>query len=187
MGLEKVLDRIEADSRADEAGLQAKAHEDALAFMAEAKAKRELTLAGYGAKAKEEVKLLQAREAARTEVEAKKAILACRKAVLDEAFEAVLDAMKRLPAAETKRYYVSLLARLGPEFAGGVIRCRKGDEGQFAGVKGMAVKGDLDAAGGFVAESRDGTLAADMRFESLLATAWERRIAEASGILFGKG
>lgn len=186
MGLEKVLERIEADGKADDARLQAKAIEDAHAFMAEAKAKREQKLAHYKAKAGDEVRMLQAREAARTDVEAKKAILASKKAVLDEAFEAVLEAMKRLPASETKRYYASLLARLGPEFAGGTIRCRKGDEGLFAGAHGMAVKGDLKAAGGFVAESRDGTLASDMRFESLLATAWERRMAEASVMLFGK-
>jgi vacuolar-type H+-ATPase subunit E/Vma4 len=187
MGLEKVLERIETDSRADDQRLQAKAREDAQALLAEAKAKRELTLTSYRAKAGEEVSLLRAREAARTEVEAKKALLACKKAVLDEAFGAVLETLKHLPASETRRYYASLLARLGPEFAGGVIRCRKGDEGHFAGAKGMTVRGDLDAAGGFVAESRDGTLAADMRFESLLAAAWERRIAYASGMLFSKG
>ncbi|MFH0815506.1 MAG: hypothetical protein V1934_01640 [Methanobacteriota archaeon] len=187
MGLEKVLERIEADSLVVDGQLQAKAREDAEAYLAEARAKREVTLAGYRAKADEEVRLLRAREAARTEVEAKKALLACRKAVLDEAFEAVLESMRRLPAAETRRYAASLLARLGPEFSGGVIHCRKGEEGNFTGAKGMSVKGDLIAAGGFVAESHDGALAADMRFESLLATAWERRIAEAYGTLFGKG
>ncbi len=186
MGLEKVIGRVEADGAADAERLLAEAEADVRTLMAEEQAKRERTLAEHTAKAAESVRLLRAREAARTDVEAKKAMLASRKAVLDEARAAVLESLRRLPANDRARQHAALLGGLGPEFAGGTIHCRKGDESHFASAKGMSVKGDLDGAGGFVAESRDGTLAADLRFETLLDAAWERRIADTSAALFGK-
>jgi vacuolar-type H+-ATPase subunit E/Vma4 len=186
MGLEKVIGRVEADGAAEAARLLADAEGEVARLMAEARVKRERTLAEYSAKAVEDVRMLRSREAARTEVEVKKAALASNKAVLDEARAAVLESLRRMPAQERARHHASLLGRLGPEFAGGTIHCRKGDEAHFSAAKGMAVKGDLDAAGGFVAESRDGKLAADARFETLLESAWERRIAETSAALFGK-
>jgi vacuolar-type H+-ATPase subunit E/Vma4 len=187
MGLEKVIGRIEADGKAEAEKLLAGAKREAYAALTEAKAKREAILAGYTKRAEDDVRLLKARESARTEVGSKKALLAGRKAALDEAFEFVLSAARALPAQERARIHSRLASRLGPEFAGGVIRCRKGDEGHFAGAKGMRVRADLDAAGGFVAESGDGLMAADMRFETLLAAIWEKRMAETSAALFGKG
>jgi V/A-type H+-transporting ATPase subunit E len=187
MGLEKVVGRIKADGAAEADRLLAEARRDAQARINEARAKRDAVLASYAIKAESEVKRLKAREAARTEVEVKKAVLACRKAVLDEAYAAVLDLMKSIPPTERARLYDSLIGKLGPEFAGGKIHCGKRDEGLFASAKGMKVIGDLEAVGGFVVESDGRTIASDARFETLLASVWDRRLPQIASELFSEG
>jgi len=45
---------------------------------------------------------------------------------------------------------------------------------------------DIDGIGGFVIESKDGSVSMDYRFEGRLRTAWENSLGEVSTILFGK-
>ena len=45
---------------------------------------------------------------------------------------------------------------------------------------------DVEGIGGFVLESKDGSVVIDYRFEDRLRTAWENSLGEVSTILFGE-
>ena len=45
---------------------------------------------------------------------------------------------------------------------------------------------DIEGVGGFVLESKDGSVLMDYRFEGRLRTAWENSLGNVSTVLFGE-
>lgn len=187
MSLEKIVSKVEADSKAAEAGILREAEAQRQEALAAAKMRRDELLAEYKARAEQAVAQLKAREEAGLEMELKKRTLASRRRTLDRAFTSVLAHFAALPQDSKKRLYKSMMARVSAEIPGGKLRCRKGDEGLLSGFRGFSAGEPIDCAGGFIAVSDDGRVEVDMRFEVLLREVWDRNLGEVSAILFGDG
>jgi V/A-type H+-transporting ATPase subunit E len=187
MSLENIVSRVEADSRAAEAGILREAEAQRDEALAAARRRSGEVLAGHRAASEAATAHLRSREEAGLEMELKKRTLASRRRTLDQAFESVLCAFAELPQDEKRRLYKAMMARAAAEIRSGKVRCRKGDEMLLSGFQGFSVGEPIDCRGGFIAVSQDGRVEVDMRFEVLLRDLWGRNLGAVSGILFGDG
>ncbi|GEM_PF-3324595 len=187
MGLENIVERIVAESQAEEKRIISEAEAERQKMLGEAGKKRDEILANYRRRMEEAVVQLKQREAARTEVEVKKRLLESRKEILDYAHNAVLDHFRNLPDDVKRKYYSAMARRVVAELSGGVIRCRAGEERFFSGIPNFTVGENIDCIGGFLAESTDGSVVLDMRFDDIVSEIWEKNAGEISGIIFPDG
>lgn len=185
MSLEKIVSKVEADSKEAEARTIGEAERQRDEILASAGKRRDELLAEYREKAEQAAALLRSREEAGLEMELKKRTLASRKRTLDRAFASVLAHFAGLAPDVKKRLYSALMARVAAEMPSGKTRCRKGDEGLLSGFPGFSTGEPIDCAGGFIAVSLDGRIEVDMRFEVLLRDIWDRNLGEVSAMLFG--
>ncbi len=187
MGLEKIVERIVAESQEEEKRIISEAEAERQRMLAEAGKNRDEILADYRKRAEDGVAQLKHREEARTEVAAKKLFLEAKKEIIEELKKAVLQHFAGLPDDVKRKYYSSLLKPVVAELGSGVIRCRKGEEGFFSGIPNFTVGENIDCIGGFLAESTDGSVVLDMRFDDIVREIWERNAGEISRIIFREG
>jgi len=184
MGLERIVERIVAESQAEEKRIISEAEAERKRMLEEAEKKRDEILAKYRQLIEENTAQVEQREAARTEVEVKKRLLQARKEILDETQKAVLEHFRSIPNDIRRRYYSAMLKQAVRELHSGVIRCRKGEEHLFSGIPNFSVGENIDCIGGFLAESRDGSVILDMRFDDIIREIWERNAEEISSTIF---
>jgi len=187
MSLERIVSKVEQDSKAAEQAILSEAAQYRNSQLAEAKRKRDAILAEFAAKAEQAIAQMRSREEAGLEMEVKKMSLASRKRILDTAFRSVLEHFSGLPQARKRKVYAALLAKASEDIPRGKIRHLKGEEPLFPASQAYARGENITGAGGFIVESADGHLEMDMRFEVLLKDLWDRNLAEVSAMLFGDG
>ena len=187
MGLEKIVSKILADSKAKEQSILADAQKDSQGILADAQKQKAEILDSYKVKAEQSAAQMRAREEAGMEIEVNKKMLSIRREILEDAFEGVLQHFMKIQDSEKRKLYTAMVARLRTEIPSGTIHCRKGEEGMFSGVSGFRVGPPVDTIGGFIAENSDGTLIMDMRLEVLLKEIWDKHLVEVSGLLFPDG
>ena len=187
MGLEKIVERIVVESQAEEKRIISEAEAERQKMLGEAGKKRDEILADYRKRMEEAVVQLKQREAARTEVEVKKRFLEIRKEILDDAYRTVLEHFSALPEDTRRKYYSAMLKQVVAELPSGVIRCGKGEERFFSGIPNFTVGENIDCIGGFLAESTDGSVVLDMRFDDIVREIWERNAGEISRTIFPEG
>ncbi len=156
MGLEKIVERIVAESQAEEERILAEADAERQKMLSAAGKKRDEILGNYRRHMEEVVVQLKQREAARTEVELKKLFLRVRKEILDYAHSAVLEHFSALSEDTRRKYYSAMTKKVLAELSAGIIHCRAGEERFFSGIPGFSVGEPIDCIGGFLAESTDG-------------------------------
>lgn len=184
MGLERIVERIVSESEAKEKQIISKAEAERQRMLEEAGKKRDEILARYRQLIEENTAQVQQRETARTAVEVKKRLLQARKEILDETQKAVLDHFRSIPEDIGRKYYSAMLKQAVRELHSGIIRCRKGDERLFSGIPNFSVGENIDCIGGFLAESRDGSVIVDMRFDDIIREIWERNAGEIFSRIF---
>lgn len=184
MGLDKIVTKVIADSKANEANILAEATKGKEALLREAAKKRTEILESFRIDMEKTISRMKERAKAGTEIEVKKEMLSTRKQILEDMFDRVLEHFRGLPDASKRKLYSALTARLLDEFTQGTIHCRKGEEHLFAGLGQFTVGESIDTAGGFMAESSDGNLVMDMRFEGLLKELWDGNLDKISSLLF---
>jgi len=187
MSLEKIVSKVEADSKAAEQVILQEAGQYRNGQLKQASKKCDAILKDFTQKAETTVAQLRSREEAGLEMEIKKRTLSSRKNILDSAFEGVLEHFKSLPASTKKDLYATLLSKASKEIPSGKIRHIKGEESMFSGFKAYTKGEPIDSIGGFIVESVDGRLEMDMRFEVLLKELWDRNLGEVSSMLFQDG
>ena len=187
MSLEKIVSKIEADSLAAEQAILQEAAKYRNEQHKLANQRKAEIMAEYKSKADNAIAQLSAREEAGLEMELKKSALASRKRTLDRAFESVLEHFRNLPASEKKKLYQALMARVTKEIPTGKIRPAKKEESLFSSIGAFKLGEPINCIGGFIAESPDGKLEMDMRFEVLLKDIWDHNLSEISALLFSNG
>ena len=187
MGLEHIVERIVAESQAEERSIISGAEAERQKMLSEAGKKRDEILAGYRRRMEEALIQLKQREAARTEVEVKKRLLEVRKEILDDARTAVLEHFGALSEDARRRYYSAMLKQVVAELPSGAIRCRKDEERFFSGIPNFTIGENIECIGGFLAESNDGSVVLDMRFDDIVREIWERNAGEISRTIFPEG
>jgi len=187
MGLEDIVERIVAESEAEEKRIISEAEAERQKILSEAGKKREEILARYRQLIEENTAQLQQREAARTEVEVKKLFLRVRKEILDYAHSAVLEHFSALSDDTRRKYYSAMTKKVLAELSAGIIHCRAGEERFFSGIPGITVGEPIECIGGFLAESTDGSVVLDMRFDDIVSEIWDRNAGEISSIIFPEG
>jgi V/A-type H+-transporting ATPase subunit E len=187
MSLEKIVSKVEQDSKAAEQAILKEAARSRSELLAQAKQTRDEILSGYRQKADRTIAQMRTREEAGLEMEVKKRMLASRRKVLDSAFLGVMEHFANLPAASKKKIYAALMDSASRDLPRGKVRCVKGEESLFSGFPAYEKGAPIEGAGGFILESQDGRLEIDMRFEVLLKDIWDRNLGEISARLFDEG
>ncbi len=187
MSLEKIVSKVEQDSKAAEQAMLQEAAKQRNERITQANRRRDEILAEHSHKALQTIAQLRSREEAGLEMEVKKRMLMSRKRILDTAFRGVLEHFAKLSPADKKKIYAALMAKAAKDIPSGRIHFVKGEESLFSGHSGYTKGGHITSAGGFILESDDGHLEMDMRFEVLLKDLWDRNLGEVSSMLFGEG
>jgi vacuolar-type H+-ATPase subunit E/Vma4 len=124
---------------------------------------------------------LVARMQAKRQLEQMQATLRCKQELLDDAFSAARHELTKRSSART-----ALLRRLwlhaSRQIAVATVIVAKRDEAMFRN-KGVRIK-TQEGLGGFIAQSADGKVRIDLRFETLLDDVRARSTARITEILF---
>ena len=184
MGLDRIVTRVVADSKATEASILAEATKEREALLREAAKKKAEMMESFRIDMEKTISQMKIRAEAGMEIDVKKEMLSTRKQILENMFDRVLEHFRDIPDASKRELYSALTARLLDEFSQGTIHCRKGEEHLFRGIGQFTVGEPIDTAGGFMAESSDGNLVMDMRFEGLLKELWDSNLDKISSLLF---
>ena len=196
-GIDKILDKLQAESQAESAAILEKARAEAEAIAARFARQAEQEKAAAEVKGRKAAEERQDRLIRAAEMESKKTILGAKQAVLDKAFAQARDKLLRLPEEE----YVSLLARLaaGSSGTGTEAVVMNAKDRDALGEKTVAEANRLRAQAGLPASLtlssetaeidgglflRDQSSEVNCTFETLLRLGREELAGQAAAILF---
>lgn len=185
MGLEVVVNEIIEQGRSKAQAIEKEGLQEAKEILSDAKARAEKTLAERQAAAERDAGRIRVQETARAEFEAKKEVLYAKRALLVRLKEEALEGLRTASADQRKAWLSKLVKKAEAQIPEGIVHVRSEDKDLVAGLTDLKVEGDLDAAGGLVVDSADGTMSIDYRFESLLEDAWPEVLRQESPKLFG--
>lgn len=133
-----------------------------------------------------EARKLQEAERAREEARMKRAIqleeLACRRALLEEAFSLADTELERRTGKAREALLAGLFERAKKELGSPAIEAAAQDRSFLA--KRCKIKGTFKGKGGFIAHSADGAVRMDFRFEALLDEIRQQKPDEIAKVLF---
>jgi len=196
-GIEKILDKLQAESRAETEAILEKARTEAKAVADRYGRQAEQEKAAAEEKGRKAAAERQDRLIRAAEMESKKTILGAKQAVLDEAFAQARETLLNLP----REKYMALLASLAAGSAGSgeeavvlnqADRASLGEQvvaeanrlrsqaGKLAALTLSAETADID--GGLLL--RDRTSEVNCTFETLLRLSREELAGQAAAILF---
>lgn len=174
-----ILDKGKAE--ADEIRAQAQAEANQILSDIRAEGEKAISEAAKGAQEAAQRKKVQ--ELARAELEARKSALTAQKESLDEVYQRALARLSGL--RENADILRKLLRANESEWkSGGRVFCGAKDEPIVTSIAGRSFAGTIDAAGGVVIESADGTRRIDLRYESILRDVWNDSVREVAEILW---
>jgi V/A-type H+-transporting ATPase subunit E len=192
MALDAVIDEIRAKGR-NEAGLiQEETRQEVERILQEAQQK----VVSIKLAAEEEVERATVRikhqETSAANLVVKREMLNAQKDVLDQVYQATVDAIANLPGEFHSKAVRELLKKAVKEIKEGVVYCNERDipavEAALSSLKtlsGFTMGGKVDIDGGIVAESVDGSMQLDYSYTTFLSEVWESGLKEASDLLFG--
>lgn len=183
MTLDSVIQAIQAKGKAEVDAILAEAQAERERSLAEVRAESDKALADAETRAKEAAERKRVQDLARAELEARKLVLAAQKEDLDEVYQHALARLASL--RENPEFLRILLTANEAEWkAGGKVYSNARDESAVKGLVGRAYAGHIDAAGGLVIESADGSRRVDLRYESILRDVWDDNVREVAEILW---
>jgi V/A-type H+/Na+-transporting ATPase subunit E len=124
--------------------------------------------------AKREAEALSQKETTRVEgaskLQGKKMIFDATERLLESNISALKDALAELADSPAYHELLARMARYASKRLDGkiLVSCRKGDEAALKAAGAKIASADLNAMGGFKADSEDGTLELDLTFEEIL-------------------
>jgi V/A-type H+/Na+-transporting ATPase subunit E len=124
--------------------------------------------------AKKEAAALSQKETTRVQgaskLQAKKMVFDATEKLLESNISALKDALEELAESPAYDELLADMARYASKRLGGkiVVECRKSDEGALKAAGAKIGSADLNAMGGFKADSEDGSLELDLTFEEIL-------------------
>ena len=184
MGLETVIEAILARGRAEADMIRKSADVDREQLLQQARAEGAKLLAAREQEARLAAERARIQALARAELESKRTVLAAQKEVLDEVYSRALQRLAALPDRDA--IVRAILNANAAEWRAGKVYVSPRDADTVRAVVGGNYAGTIDAIGGVVTESADGTRKMDLRFETLFADVWRDSIREVAEILWPK-
>jgi V/A-type H+/Na+-transporting ATPase subunit E len=170
MGVEALLKEVEERRRKAIEALDS----EYSAKREEVKKRTEEQLVYISEAAKKEAAALSQKETMRVEgaakLQAKKVVFDATEKLLENNIEALRDSLAQLAASPAYPDLLSGMAAYASKRLDGkiVVTCRKGDEAALKAAGAKVASSNLNALGGFKADSEDGTLELDLTFEEIL-------------------
>ncbi len=183
MTLETFVQAIHQKGRAETDEIIAQARAERERTLSDVRTEGETLLRDAEVRAREAAARKGIQDLARAELEARKTVLAAQKEALDEVYRRALG---RLGTVRENQDFLRILLRANEAEwrAGGQVYASAKDEAFVKGLVGKAYAGAIDAAGGVVIESADGTRRVDLRYESILRDVWDDSVREVAEILW---
>lgn len=180
MALDKVVDNIRAEGRAQaQATVQAAKHE-ADAIIADAKRQADEVRAKRTGEATANADAFLKREVAGAELEARRLRLTAERELMTAIRAEVEKRLGALPADKREAHIKALIAKAG--VTGGRVWVAKQDEA-IARKLGVEVAGTFEGLGGVVVESPDGATRENLRYETLLEEIWATSLPQVASKL----
>lgn len=185
MSLDKVVEDIlrRGEERKQEIVRQGERERD------EQMAKAEGLVEEHRAKAERRVEAMisqmEQQELSSAELEAKKALLAAQRQVMDELKVQVLAEIGGYPEEKRKAMYARLMEKARGELGECYVYSNAPDKPLLKLPPGMRDGGVIDCKGGLVFETMDRAVRLDYRFETMLEDVWARKVQEIYSNLFG--
>ncbi len=188
MSLDKLASEIESMAEAEAKKVKSAARKDAKGIQKEAQGQVEGYHADVMARTERSSQQLAIETVAAARQANQQRLLVARREQLDATWEQVVEAVSSAKFRDRSDMLKALVAEAieaGTEDMSlrPVSKDRKALE---QSAKSIDFGDDVEGIGGFVLESKDGSVVIDYRFEDRLRTAWENSLGEVSTILFGE-
>ncbi len=187
MTLETLANDIAASAEADAKSIIKKAKSEAKEIMSEAESKAENIRNEANDRAEREAVQIAREVVASARQANQKEILIAKRKVLDSTHDSVREKLSDPGFKGRASMLKSMMAKAnkmaGAEF---IVRPVEVDRKALDGLSGKRKTGEsVDGLGGFILEAPDGSVSYDMRFDTLLDSAWNDSLASVNSILFG--
>ncbi len=186
MTLETLAKDIAASAEADVKALIDEANNEAKRITDEAKDKASKITEDANSRAVREASQISREVVASARQANQKAILIAKRQAMDSTHAAVKEQLADPGFKGRASMLKSLMAKADKMATSDfVIRPVEVDKKALADLKGKRKVGEsVDGLGGFILEAADGSVSFDMRFDTLLETAWSQSLSEVNKILF---
>ena len=187
MTLEQLAKDISASAEAEAKATIKAAKEEAKTILADAKARASSIEADASGKANKEADQIAREVVASARQANQKDILVARRAELDATLAAARAKLGDASLAGRASLLKNLVKKAGSLGEGKmVLRPTAINRSALEdAAKGYSMGSEVDGLGGFVLEAEDGTLSFDLRFDTLLESAWIDNRAAVNETLFG--
>ena len=186
MTLETLAKDIAAAAEADVKALIDEAKAEAKQILDEAKDKASTITDEANSRAEREAAQIAREVVASARQANQKSILIAKRMAMDDTHAAVKEQLADPGFKGRASMLKSLMAKADKvASADFVIRPVEVDKKALSDLKGKRKVGSsVDGLGGFILEAADGSVSYDMRFDTLLETAWGQSLSEVNKILF---
>ena len=186
MTLETLAKDIAASAEADVKALIDEAKNEAKKITDEAKDKASKITEDANNRAEREASQISREVVASARQANQKAILIAKREAMDSTHAAVKEQLADPGFKGRASMLKSLMAKADKMATSDfVIRPVEVDRKALGDLKGKRKVGEsVDGLGGFILEAADGSVSFDMRFDTLLDTAWNQSLSEVNKILF---
>lgn len=180
MGLDKVVDNIRSEGRAQAEATVSAARKQADAILADAKRQAEEIRARRSGEATAAADAHLKREIANADLEARRLRLTAERELMTNLRAEVEKRLGGLPAAQREAHLKALVQQAN--VPGGRVWVARQDEAA-ARKAGLNVAGTFEGLGGVVVESPDGATRENLRYETLLEEIWSGSLPQVAGKL----
>ena len=186
MTLETLAKDIAASAEADVKALINEAKNEAKKITDEAKDKASKITGDANTRAEREASQISREVVASARQANQKAILIAKREAMDSTHAAVKEQLADPGFKGRASMLKSLMAKADKMATSDfVIRPVEVDRKALGDLKGKRKVGEsVDGLGGFILEAADGSVSFDMRFDTMLETAWNQSLSEVNKILF---
>ena len=153
MAIEDLIQEIKSNAKAEVESIIKKANEEAEEIIKNAE---------------KEAKTAKGRILAMARRNANKYIIEAKEKLINECIEEIKKELKKLPSRQYKKFIEKILKEAIKEMKDGYILASRKEDEEIAKKMGIEVKGKIDAIGGVIIKSKDGSKEINSTFDALL-------------------
>ncbi|KAA0003748.1 MAG: hypothetical protein FE044_01135 [Thermoplasmata archaeon] len=168
MAIEDLIQEIKSNAKAEVESIIKKANEEAEEIIKKAEKEANEEAEEIIKKAEKEAKTTKGRILAMARRNANKYIIEAKEKLINECIEEIKKELKKLPSRQYKKFIEKILKEAIKEMKDGYILASRKEDEEIAKKMGIEVKGKIDAIGGVIIKSKDGSKEINSTFDALL-------------------
>ncbi len=168
MAIEDLIQEIKNDAEAEVEDIIKRANKEAEEIIKNAREKAEEKAEEIIKNADKEAETAKARILAIARRNANKYIIEAKEKLINECIEEIRKELKKLPSRQYKKFVEKSMKEAINEIKDGYILVSRKEDEEIAHKMGIEVKGKIDAIGGIIIKSRDGSKEINSTFDALL-------------------